>query len=299
MIRILKPGDEPALEAFLRPRVESSMFLIGNMRAAGLADSGQTYTGTYAAAFEDEQMTGVAAHYWNQMLVLQAPHQPSELCRAAVGASRRPICGLIGPDDQVEAARETLEIEPSEIQMDEAARLYSLSLAELRVPKGLGSGALSARRIAPGDLDLMTEWEVAYSLESLGEQDGPQLWEKCRATVEHSIQEGRTWVLEAQGKPVARSAFNAAIREAVQVGGVWTPPEFRCRGYARSVVAASLLAARAEGVEKAVLFTGEGNLAAQKAYAALGFRHTGAYRLLHLRASVKLSRQPVNLLGRQ
>ena len=40
---------------------------------------------------------------------------------------------------------------------------------------------------------------------------------------------------------------------------------------------------RAEGVQTAILFTGQDNLPAQKAYTALGFRHIGAYRLLMLR----------------
>ena len=73
MIRILKPGDEAALEAFLLPRVETSMFLIGNMRMAGLANRRAAYTGAYAAAFEEEHIVGVVAHYWNDNLVLQAP----------------------------------------------------------------------------------------------------------------------------------------------------------------------------------------------------------------------------------
>lgn len=71
---------------------------------------------------------------------------------------------------------------------------------------------------------------------------------------------------------VAYAAYNAALPEIVQIGGVWTPPELRGRGYGRAVVAASLLAARDDGVQRAVLFTGERNVAAQRAYAALGFR---------------------------
>ena len=59
-------------------------------------------------------------------------------------------------------------------------------------------------------------------------------------------------------------------------------PELRRRGYARAVVASSLLDARAEGTDKAILFTGENNVAAQKAYESLGFRHIGHYRLVLL-----------------
>jgi predicted GNAT family acetyltransferase len=105
--------------------------------------------------------------------------------------------------------------------------------------------------------------------------------------MERSLKERRTWILEEQGKPVACSSFNTAIKEAVQVGGVWTPPELRSRGYGRAVVAASLLDARAEGVTKAILFTGENNIAAQKAYVALGFRHIGDYRIVLLHSPLE------------
>ena len=87
-IRVLEPGDEPALEAFLLPRMESSMFLLGNMRAAGLADGGQVLQGTYAAAFEGDEIAGVVVHCWNANLILQAPPAHLEaLSRAAMEAS--------------------------------------------------------------------------------------------------------------------------------------------------------------------------------------------------------------------
>jgi ribosomal protein S18 acetylase RimI-like enzyme len=284
MIRLLQPGDEDVLEAFLLPRVDSSMFLIGNMRSSGLVDDGQPYAGTYAAAFESGEIVGVVAHYWNRNLVFQAPAHLDGLWQAAVEASGRPIQGLIGPNGQVGAAKAALHIDDSDVQMDETERLYSLRLDVLIEPEGLNSGRLKGRRIRPGDVELSTEWRVAYSVETLGADDTPQLWEQCRAEVERYLAEQLTWILEDQDQPVACSSFNTAIAEAVQIGGVWTPPEHRRRGYGRSVVAASLLDARSQGVEKAVLFTGEGNVAAQKAYTALGFRHIGDYRIILLRS---------------
>lgn len=286
-IRILQPGDETALEAFLLSCVESSMFLIGNMRASGLIDNGQAYAGTYAAAFEDKRVIGVVAHYWNQNLVFQAPVRLDSLWRTVVKASQRPIGGLIGPNDQVIIAKEALEIDESKVQLDEIEKLYSLRLEDLSIPDGLSSGGISGRRVEPCDLELITKWRVAYSIEAVGEKDSPQLWEKCRMSVKRSLKEGHTWVLEHRGEPVACSSFNTAIKEAVQVGGVWTPPELRRRGYGRSVVAVSLLDARLDGVEKAILFTGESNIAAQKAYAALGFQHIGDYRLVLLKSPLE------------
>jgi RimJ/RimL family protein N-acetyltransferase len=279
-IRILQPGDEATLEAYLLPRLESSMFLIGNQRASGLVDHGQPYQGTYAAAFEGQCITAIVAHFWNGVLIFQAPSHLDELWRAAVDASRREIKGLIGPADQVAAARAALDIDAAGVQMDQREKLYALDFAEMVVPDTLRSGIVCGRRIEPRDLDLVTEWSVAYSIEALGEQDSSQLRDDCHASVRRSMEEGHTWLLEVAGTPVASTSFNTAIREAVQVGGVWTPPPFRRRGYARCAVAASLLDAQAEGAEKAILFTGQENIAAQKAYTALGFRHIGYYRII-------------------
>lgn len=286
VIRILQPGDEAALEAFLLPRVESSMFLIANRRSAGLVDRGRPYEGTYVAAFEGGTIVGVVAHYWNQNLVLQAPAHLDALWLAAVAASKRPVKGLIGPDEQVSAVKEVLDVDDSHLQLDETEKLYSLELDGLIEPDILSSGRVGGRRIEPRDLELVTDWRVAYSIEALGEQDSPQLRESCRASVERSLEEGRTWVLQDRGELVACTSFNAVIEEAVQVGGVWTPPELRGRGYGRAVVAVSLLDARSGTAEKAILFTGESNIAAQRAYTALGFRHIGDYRILLLRSSL-------------
>jgi RimJ/RimL family protein N-acetyltransferase len=284
-IRILEPGDEAALEAFLLPRVASSMFLIGNMRAAGLADRGQIYQGTYAARLQDGKIVGVVAHYWNRNLVLQDPIDPAALCAAAVRTSGRPIGGLIGPNDQVGLAKAALGIGGSSAQMDETEMLYSLELEELVVPDALSSGRVTGRRIQPGDVDLLARWGAAYEVEALGEEDSPRLRHRVREETERAVKEQRTWVLEDGGRPVACSSFNTAIAEAVQVGGVWTPPELRRRGYGRAVVAAPLLDARTVGVEKGILFTGEDNIAAQKAYEALGFRPVGDYSLVLLKPS--------------
>jgi uncharacterized protein len=50
------------------------------------------------------------------------------------------------------------------------------------------------------------------------------------------------------------------------------------QGLARCAVAASLLDVRDEGVELAILFTGDDNVPAQRAYGALGFERVGDFR---------------------
>lgn len=286
LIQILDEGDSEALEAFLQRRRASSLFLLSNLQMAGLVDQGLRYQGIYAAALEASgEIVGVAAHYWNGNVIFQTPPAlAGVLARSAMVASPRPLKGLIGSAAQVEAARSALEIGAERIQLDSTEKLYRLHLGALKVPEALASGQVRARRLVADDVELATEWRAAFSVETLAEADTEGLHRRSRATVTNALAQGLTWLLEDKnGQPVSTTSFNATTPEAVQVGGVWTPPEWRNRGYGRAVVAASLLDAREEGVEEAILFTDEANLPAQRAYEALGFEEIGDYRLLFLR----------------
>jgi predicted GNAT family acetyltransferase len=91
------------------------------------------------------------------------------------------------------------------------------------------------------------------------------------------------FVLEAGSQIVAKSEFHGIANGAVQIGAVFTPPPYRGRGYARSVVAGSLDMVRRTGEKNAFLFTGEENVAAQRAYTALGFAPVGNYGIILFR----------------
>jgi predicted GNAT family acetyltransferase len=72
---------------------------------------------------------------------------------------------------------------------------------------------------------------------------------------------------------VSYCAFNAVLPDMVQIGGVYTPPDRRGRGYAKAAVAHGVSIARQRGAERAVLFTN--NPSAARSYEAVGFRRAG------------------------
>lgn len=290
-LKILAPGDEQALKRFLLPRLDSSLFLYSNMLAAGLEDTGARNAGTYAAAFEGPEIVAVAGLFWNQTMVLQAPKYLPALMRLAQRRCGRPLARFVGPNEQVEAAIAHLALDRDNIQMDEPDKLYSLKLDSLIMPALLSSGRAQARLIRPEDVDLVSEWRLGYYRELHLAEDNEQLRETARSNVQGDITAGRTWILEVDGQPVSCTSFNATVRDEgvasiVQVGGVYTPPAYRRRGYARTIVAASLADARSLGYQKSVLFTGLSNVPAQKAYEALGFRLAGSYRITVLRRAL-------------
>ena len=286
-VRVLRPGDEPAVEAFLATHSDSSLFLRRNLATVGLVDRGKRYHGTWAGAFEDGRLVGVAAHTQFTSLLVQAPTHVAAVTREAARASGRPVGGFIGPWAQAVAAREALGFAEAPTRVESHEGLYALPLDALVVPPLLASGRGRCRRSRAQDLDLLTGWRAGYRVETNGEDDGPELHTSSRKDVEVGLAEQTGWVLEVDGAPVAYQQFNATMPDVVQVGGVWTPTPLRGRGYARAVVAGALLGARAEGARRSVLFTGESNVPAQRAYAALGFTRVGDWALIFLKTPTR------------
>jgi len=283
-LRLLRPGDEAALETFLARHADTSMFLRSNARSAGLSDRGHPLQATYVAALDGGRIAGVAAHCWNGMVLVQAPDgdHAAAVAREAVRRSGRTVTGFSGPWTQVVAARKALGLGAAPTVKDSRDELYVLDLALLVVPPELASGALRCRHPEERELELLVNWRVRFAVEALGASDGPHLHQASTDEVRLQHERGTDWLLLAGAAPVSYSVFNAMLPDIVQIGGVWTPPEFRGRGYARSVVAGSLLAARKQGVARAVLFADPANEAARRAYLFLGFRIVGDYGLVLL-----------------
>ncbi len=280
-LRVLGAGDEAAFEAFLSSHRDTSMFLRSNARKAGLVYAGERYQATYVGAFIKEQMVGVAAHSWNGMLLLRAPQHVDEVAREAVASSQRRVTGLLGPLDQVRRARRALELDGAATTLDEDEAFYTLDLADLIVPTALAEGALTCRPPLAAERDTLCAWRHGYNVEVLGATDDDATRQSAAALLDAQIADGNAWVAVHHGEPVSLSAFNAALPDIVQLGGIYTPPSLRGRGYAKAAVAGSLQAALSRGASRAVLFTS--NPSAAQSYEAVGFRRAGDYGLILFR----------------
>lgn len=280
--RRLAPGDEAELFAFLEPYVDSSLFLFANVERAGLADRGEPFQGTYVASFDAAgKMTAVAGHSWNGNVIVQGDEGLEAAVVRAVELSGREVRGLLGTWGLVCRARRALGLEHARAARDGKEVLMSLPFAQMKRPATLdrGDAALRAPTVAEAR-GLLREWRIAYEIETLGAAPGRELEERAASMTLEWRDRGTLWVLTLGGEVVAMTGFNAEARGIVQVGGVYTPPGLRGRGHARAAVAASLELARSNGATRSVLFTGETNLAAQRAYLALGYRVVGDFGLV-------------------
>ena len=279
-IRRLAPGDEASITAFLDRHADSSMILRSNLRDPGLGGESQDLHGVWAGRFEQGALTDVVTHFRNGNLVLQSSMDPVGVSRAALTISGRPVAGILGPWDQAMKIREALGLAEAPQPEPVPEVLFAIDLSALCVPSALSERRLICRFPTEEELPLIIDWRHAYGIETLHASPGAELAEQSRKFVTSRMERGSLFVLEEAGRLVAMTSFNARVPECVQIGGVWTPPELRGRGYARAVVAGSLLKAREEGATRSVLFTELGNIAAQRAYIALGYREVGRYAML-------------------
>jgi predicted GNAT family acetyltransferase len=290
-IRTLKSGDERLAEQFLAQHAESSIFLRSNMRSAGLDYKGERYQGDYFGSLSDSgEINGILAHYWNDYIIMQAPDERTldDLICAFRQAVARSVAGVIGPDDQAVRIISALGLSEDQFSHSAPEKLYALTLDKMVIPQKLDPNWQMKPARAAG-ADTLYTWMRAYQIETLGVEDNQALDQRIQESVDRVMSESDFWVLMVDGHPVSMNAFNARLPDSVQIGSVYTPPEHRGQGYARSLLALVLQEAQRNGVQKAVLFTD--TPAAARAYESIGFNRIGSYRIAILKQPVKLNKE--------
>lgn len=274
--RALRLADEAQLKRFLEAHLDTSMILLSNLERAGVEGRGR-YSGDYFGTFSGTELTAVAAHYWNGNLLVQGTRGLEGAVRLAVQETARRVKGVMGPGVSVKSTLEALELTKQPTAVSSMELLFTLDLEMLCVPEALAKGRWNCRLATPSDrVSFLADWRADYNVEALHADDTVTLRRDVRDDITRD-DAVPLWVLEVDGQPVCMTGFNAEALGVVQVGGVWTPPPLRRRGYGRAAVAGSLLDRHAHGARRSVLFTDTDNIAAQRAYTALGYRHTGEY----------------------
>lgn len=282
-IRLLGPGDEGRLDRFLAERGGQSQLLRANLERGGLEDRGAPHQGNYAAALREGAVTGLAVHLWNGMLLLQEGEAPEALARLALDSSGRALSGLLGPWEAVRRVGRALGLPADSSGLDRPQQLMTLHLSALVVPEPVSQGALLCRRARSSECELLYNWRSAMLAETWARPEDDVLREVARRGIDRWQGGGFNWVLSRGGCLVAYCGVREETDEAVQIGALYTPPDWRNRGYARALVAGVLAAAGERGRARALLFTA--SPAARRACEAIGFAAAGDVGLVLLEAA--------------
>jgi uncharacterized protein len=275
--------DEAAFERFTAQHADTSMFLRSNARAGGLSK------GLFFGAYDGRMMRGVLQLAGNGNLYPQSPDLSvlrALFDVARVDAPEFGVRGVLARASQARLLVEMIEAPANAVALTRDERIWALDLAHLFEPKPVADGRWKVRTATTADLPLLLEWNADLRIGGLGAEPGAELDAALQVTVRSWINGGSCLLLVVDGAPVSQAVYSALLPDQVQIGSVYTPPALRGRGYARGVVAAALLRVKAKGVRRSTLFTQ--NQAAEAAYVALGFRHTGDYHITLFRDPVRL-----------
>lgn len=280
---VLRTEDFPAFDRFLAPHTPWLYFMRSNIRRAGMSFYGEPYQAEYLAVWQDAAMCGVIAHSWLGSLQCFIPDYESApaLLKALAELRRqrpRPITCMLGVPEHVELLHRYYDFYPKHFRDRNGLEdLYTLTLVDMKMPQALSDQTCRVRSANARDMQKLIEWRCDFNVETIGERRGKEMIAKARAEIERRIDEADLYVLEANGQIVSFCGAGGFLQNWKIVGPVWTPPEFRGRGYARCVVAGALEKLQARGTRHAVLFTG--NPQAARAYQAIGFTRVGDWKL--------------------
>lgn len=286
MLYDLKPEDQDDLEYFLNHYPETSMFMRSNLRAAGLTYSGKNFEGEYIG-YKTDTLEGVIVHYWNGNVMMQAPDKNvlQALCEQFIKQCTRPVAGVLGDDHQAQFVIHTLDLNNEYFAVNYSEKLYQLKISNMSIPVIPADATLLEARKC--DESVLYSWFEGYYIEALGaDPKNKNFPEQIHQAVTETKEGQNRWILTVNREPVSLCGFNSELPDMVQLGPVWTPPEFRNKGYARQIVALCLQQAMALGVNTALLFTN--NPPACRAYEAIGFKHIGAYRLAICKSPISI-----------
>ncbi|MFE7138031.1 GNAT family N-acetyltransferase [Streptomyces sp. NPDC057644] len=198
-------------------------------------------------------------------LVRTPPH--GALLTAVPAEAVAPLVEALGagPDlDGVNADRDTAALLAARLpgyRTVQEQRLYRLGtlLPPSPAPEG------RARAATRADRALLVAWVEGFA-EATGQAKSSAEW-----LVDEGTERGSLTLWESGGRPVALAGRTRMLAGTVRVTSVYTPPEFRGRGYGAAVTAAASRAALEEGAAEVLLFTDLANPTSNGVYLRIGY----------------------------
>jgi GNAT superfamily N-acetyltransferase len=279
MIRKAGPDDAAAIAAFLEGHIETSMFLLGNLEVHGTDETTHPHGTAFFLRETGDGITGVFGATNGGYLLCQLPGlTATEAQTYAHLLKGYTFLGMTGDAAQVAVLLDALPLAGAAWSVNQSTPLYRRGLS------GMTSDA-TIRHVADGDVDTLTAWFLADAQETGATRPGDPR-KVARARAEASVGVAPVRVLVEGTAITAMAAINAQAGTAVQVGGVYVPPNLRGAGRGGAVTAALLAEAAAGGAEKAVLFAMSPEAA--RVYERIGFERCGDYRVAVLKTPLTL-----------
>jgi hypothetical protein len=219
-----------------------------------------------AAAERDARVVGVAVRTPPYNLLLSHQEEPDALDLIAADAMR--VFGSLPGvnsrhDTSADFARRWEAASSQTARVGMAQRIYQLSRV---IPVGGVAGAMRPAR--PAEHDLLCEWMGAFQAEAVGATDPAQVERLIDLYLRSEIRGLFIW---EDPEPVSMAGFAGPTPNGIRIGAVYTPPEYRRRGYASANVAALSQSLLDRGYRFCFLYTDLSNPTSNKIYMDIGY----------------------------
>lgn len=263
---------------FLKERENYTLFLLSNFENFGINLTENPYSGNFKLIRLSGKMLGVFCLTKHGTLLIEADVREPIFDTVLEACLQEPIQlkGVIGNWEFCGRFWEFLKAKGIIQQVNYASRtvLYSMDLS-------------ADNFFSQENVRLLTESDYAQwrplRLDYLAEEGLPndltesQFFEQFVDKVGKKI----IWGFFLDNALVSIANLNAKALDLGQVGGVYTIPAQRKRGYSKAVMNQILRDAKElHSIRKLIIFTGDNNLPAQKLYLSLGVEQVGYFALL-------------------
>jgi predicted GNAT family acetyltransferase len=199
-------------------------------------------------------------------LVVGRPSDPAAL-KFAAGAlmdKRVILPGVTGAVPEVEAFAASWEaVAGTSRRLRMAQGIYALRA--VRIPRAVKG---EMRQASADDRELLVDWVGAFVDEALPE-DAPR--QDVGEAVDRRLRSSGGIELWEDGEVVSLAGFGGTTPHGVRIGPVYTPPGFRRRGYASSLVAHLSRKLLDGGRDYCFLYTDLGNQTSNRIYMNVGY----------------------------
>jgi uncharacterized protein len=281
MIQDVTDSDLERVRAFLEAHLDSSLFLLSNLALFGPRRGDEPNSGNYRCAVEEGNVVAVFSLTRSGNLLVQAAGRADLAAQILEACSGEPIdiTGVVGDWPTAEALWALVCADPRfEPNVSIKDVLFSLSLTDAATSSHSPESSPAARALTVEDFDQWAPLNAAYLTEL--NLPLPLSLEERRKEFESRTRAQRWWGAFDADRLVAIAALNAVYANLGQVGGVYSPPGDRRKGFARAVMDRLISDSLTEHhFERLVLFTGEDNIGARRLYESLGFQAGGSFAL--------------------
>ena len=187
----------------------------------------------------------------------------------------RPVAGVTGERAAVDEFADTWVAHTGgHSSVVTSMRMYRLAALEtpVQVPG-------STRCASDEDVDVVVDWLARFHAESTPDSPSDDLV----AVAQHRVAHHEVWLWEHQGRAVSLAAGTHPAEGVSRIGPVYTPPEFRRRGFGTAATAGATQACLGAGARHVVLYTDLANPVSNSIYQKIGYRpdHDALERRLH------------------